>query len=167
MSLATLGGGGAAMVVASEPAAAATSNGPNRTVTTPIDCTVGTTPTTCLLQLTRVYLDGSRNLVADGNVISPTPLTGGATSVPFTAVPITDPPGCHVLGLTLGPLHLDLLGLVVDLNQVNLNITAQPGPGNLLGNLLCAVTNLLNNTGGLGAALTNLLNTINGILAGL
>jgi hypothetical protein len=40
---------------------------------------------------------------------------------------------------------LDLLGLVVDLNQVHL--TAQQGSGNLLGNLLCAVANLLNASG--------------------
>ena len=32
---------------------------------------------------------------------------------------------CDVLNLVLGPLHLDLLGLVVDLNQVVLNITGQ------------------------------------------
>jgi hypothetical protein len=41
-----------------------------------------------------------------------------------------------VLNLVLGPLHLDLLGLVVDLNQVHLVITAVQAPGNLLGNLL-------------------------------
>src|SRR5688572_3371592 len=46
---------------------------------------------------------------------------------------------CQILDLTLGPLHLDLLGLVIDLNQVHLEITAEQGPGNLLGNLLCAV----------------------------
>ncbi|HEX2177845.1 MAG TPA: hypothetical protein VHG70_18230 [Nocardioidaceae bacterium] len=28
----------------------------------------------------------------------------------------------------LGPLHVDLLGLVTDLNQVNLTITAEQGP---------------------------------------
>lgn len=70
--------------------------------------------------------------------------------------------GCSVLKLTLGPLHLDLLGLVIDLNQVNLDITAVPGAGNLLGNLLCAVTHLLDNTGagGLLAGLTGLLNNL-------
>src|SRR5215475_6039610 len=41
---------------------------------------------------------------------------------------------CQVLDLVLGPLHLDVLGLVVDLNQVHLNITAEQRPGNLLGN---------------------------------
>jgi hypothetical protein len=61
-------------------------------------------------------------------------------------------------------LHLDLLGLVVDLNQVVLNITAEQGPGNLLGNLLCAVAGLLD--GGLNLnGIANLLNQILSILA--
>lgn len=69
---------------------------------------------------------------------------------------------CKVLDLTLGPLHLNLLGLVVDLNQVHLTINAQSGPGNLLGNLLCSVSNLLN--GGIGLnGLTNLLNHLLGL----
>lgn len=66
---------------------------------------------------------------------------------------------CDILTLVLGPLHLDLLGLVVDLNQVVLEITAEQGPGNLLGNLLCAVAGLLDGTGG-GSPLANLLNQI-------
>src|SRR5215210_3574370 len=51
---------------------------------------------------------------------------------------------CEILDLVLGPLDLDLLGLVVHLDTVHLNITAQQGPGNLLGNLLCGLTNALN-----------------------
>ena len=35
-------------------------------------------------------------------------------------------------------------------NQIDVRIDAVPGAGNLLGNLLCAVTNLLNPTGALG-----------------
>jgi len=46
---------------------------------------------------------------------------------------------CQILDLVLGPLDLDLLGLVVHLNQVHLNITADAGPGNLL----CAIAGLL------------------------
>lgn len=75
--------------------------------------------------------------------------------------------GCQVLDLVLGPLHLDLLGLNVDLNQVHLNITAQPGPGNLLGNLLCSVSHLLDQGSGLNATVQNLLNILNGLLGGL
>ena len=73
--------------------------------------------------------------------------------------------GCQVLNLVLGPLNLNLLGLVVTLNQVTLNITAVPGAGNLLGNLLCAVVNLLNGTGTGG--LTSLSALLNEILAAL
>lgn len=43
---------------------------------------------------------------------------------------------CPILHLVLGPLNPNLLGLNVSLNQVILDITAIPGPGNLLGNLL-------------------------------
>jgi hypothetical protein len=49
---------------------------------------------------------------------------------------------------------------------VVLNITAVPGAGNLLGNLLCAVANLLNG-GNLSNLLTQLTGLINQILAGL
>jgi hypothetical protein len=45
-------------------------------------------------------------------------------------------PTCQILDLVLGPLNLDLLGLVVDLNQVHLNVTATRG-GGVLGDLFC------------------------------
>jgi len=70
---------------------------------------------------------------------------------------------CDILHLTLGPLDLNLLGLVVHLDRVVLDITAQQGPGNLLGNLLCAITGILD--GGLPMNLVaQILNTILGIL---
>jgi len=53
-------------------------------------------------------------------------------------------PSCQVLKLVLGPLHLDLLGLVVDLygktqaDPVIVTIDAQPTKG-LLGQLLCGL----------------------------
>ncbi|WP_328468361.1 hypothetical protein OHA21_51590 [Actinoplanes sp. NBC_00393] len=70
---------------------------------------------------------------------------------------------CRILDLTLGPLHLDLLGLVVDLNRVHLTITAESGPGNLLGNLLCAIAGLLDQNPGAGA-LAAILNAILALL---
>lgn len=50
---------------------------------------------------------------------------------------------CEILHLDLGPLDLNLLGLRVQLSRIILDITAEPGPGNLLGNLLCAIAHLL------------------------
>jgi hypothetical protein len=69
---------------------------------------------------------------------------------------------CEILHLDLGPIFLDVLGLQVDLSEVVLDITAQAGPGNLLGNLLCAVAGLLDNPTGLA----NLLNQILAALLG-
>jgi hypothetical protein len=72
---------------------------------------------------------------------------------------------CDVLNLVLGPLDLNLLGLKIHLNKVVLNIDATPGPGNLLGNLLCSVAGLLDGgRGGLLGRLTNLLKRIIGQL---
>jgi hypothetical protein len=73
---------------------------------------------------------------------------------------------CRILNLVLGPLHLNLLGLVVNLNQVHLTITAVRGPGNLLGNLLCAVANLLNGSAP-AASKAGLLNDVVGTLGTL
>jgi hypothetical protein len=104
-----------------------------------------------------------------------TQASGAAASVARTvAVPVTVGEGpapaaqgvvaqqvCDILHLELGPLNLDLLGLVVNLNRVILDIDAVSGPGNLLGNLLCAVLGLLDSPG----PLAQLLNRILGIIS--
>jgi hypothetical protein len=66
--------------------------------------------------------------------------TGVGFGVPVGAKTATSAAAttCSILDLTLGPLHLNLLGLVVDLNTVRLTITADPA-GGLLGNLLCSL----------------------------
>ena len=73
--------------------------------------------------------------------------------------------GLWILNLQLGPIHLDLLGPVLDTNQIIVTLNAVSGAGNLLGNLLCAVTNLLN--GGIGGALNQIVDLLNQILAAL
>lgn len=108
-------------------------------------------------------------LVAQGTVVGEC-LVAGVPAQEFT-IPFNQAinlgatqAACDILSLVLGPLHLDLLGLVVDLNQVVLDITAVPGPGNLLGNLLCAVAGLLDNTSINTGVLANLLNQLLGLL---
>ena len=90
--------------------------------------------------------------------------SGGAVAAGGSCDDASVTQGCDILNLVLGPLHLDLLGLVVDLNQVILTITATTGAGDLLGNLLCAITGLLD-AGALNQTLVNLLNQLVGILA--
>ena len=51
--------------------------------------------------------------------------------------------GCEVLDLVLGPLDLEPARAERPPRPVHLNITAVPGAGKLLGNLLCAVAGLL------------------------
>src|SRR3954452_1459897 len=69
---------------------------------------------------------------------------------------------CRVLTLTLGPLDLNLLGLRVQLNRLNLRITAIPSGtpgGGLLGDLLCGIANLLNPPDLAGGNLAAVLNS--------
>jgi hypothetical protein len=89
--------------------------------------------------------------------------TIGTVSNVLVSLTATATGTCPILNLTLGPLDLNLLGLMVHLNQVVLTITAQSGPGNLLGNLLCAVAHLLDSNGST-TALANLLNQLLGQL---
>jgi hypothetical protein len=80
------------------------------------------------------------------------------------ALPVTDIAAiCDILHLELGPLDLNLLGLVVHLDQVVLDITAQQG-GGLLGDLLCSLADLLNNGSSPLSAVARLLNNILRIL---
>jgi hypothetical protein len=116
---------------------------------------------------------GKTKSVKRNGVILPAAVTGaGAADLPTgatSAQTLPDiPNSCQVLNLVLGPINLNLLGLVVRTNQINVRIDAVPGAGNLLGNLLCSITNLLNPGGGLGpltTALNQLTAALNAILA--
>jgi hypothetical protein len=101
----------------------------------------------------------------DANGVDLGTVTNQAVTVPLAAAGT-----CDILHLTLGPLDLNLLGLVVHLNQVVLDVTAVPGAGNLLGNLLCAVAGLLDpptGGGGLGGLLNGIVALLNQILGQL
>jgi hypothetical protein len=136
--------------------------------------TAGATGTfTGVLRITSFAVQNNA-LVASGTVTGTvTNATGVASSVVRTVtLPVITGAGkaaakavggCEILHLELGPLDLDLLGLVVHLDKVVLDLTAVPGAGNLLGNLLCSVTNLLNSGGAL-TQIANLLNQILGLL---
>jgi len=109
-------------------------------------------------------------LVAVGTLTATVTDEAGAilrTIIQQTAVPVAAVNGtCEILHLELGPLDLNVLGLLVHLDRVVLDITAQSGAGNLLGNLLCGIAGLLD-SGGLLSQLSTLLNQLLGALAGL
>jgi hypothetical protein len=88
---------------------------------------------------------------------------------PLPLPPLPAGNACSILSLNLGPINLNLLGLVVRTNEIQLRIDAVQGPGNLLGNLLCGITGLLNPaTGGTAVAntpLAQLAQILNALLA--
>src|SRR5688572_13302126 len=85
-----------------------------------------------------VTFDGTQlvaNIVAGSSLVDPVPISLTPQQVPGAA--------CPILNLALGPINLDLLGLNVDTSPICLDITAVPGSGALLGNLLCNIASLL------------------------
>ena len=101
-----------------------------------------------IVQGTATTADGVTHTIEQSFTNTPTTMVDpGAGGAGIMAI-------CEILDLDIGAIHLDLLGLVLDLAPVHLDLTAVSGPGNLLGNLLCAVVGLLDPGGFLG----NLLN---------
>lgn len=107
-------------------------------------------------------------LVANG-IVAGTLTNGAGASTSFlqnvtATITSTATSSCTILHLVLGAINLNVLGLQVTTNQIVLDISALPGPGNLLGNLLCDIANLLNNP---NQTLVGLLNNLVTILRGL
>jgi hypothetical protein len=114
-----------------------------------------------------------------------TVVTGLLGSHAFTAIisgTLSLPAGadCPILHLRIDEIHLNVLGLKVDTSPICLDVNAESGPGNLLGNLLCGVTGLLDQgpisltslLGSLSATdqntlTTQLTNLLNGVLGAL
>ena len=155
---------------ASETASAAARR-PNRVGLRAVKpCVFRGRPTMCVIKVRRLEQRPNR-VVALGTI---TPRSNPAIHIPFQkrVVGVRDltgvhglqqAPSCAILSLVLGPLHLDVLGLVIDLNRVVLNIIGQTGAGNLLGNLLCALTGILDG----GVLLTRFLSVVTELLAAI
>jgi hypothetical protein len=152
----------ALMAIAASPADAATSA--TNTKTVPV---VGTTSGVQTFSGTFTI---TKFAVQNGQIVAVGTLTGTVTDTTGTVLgtvtqqatfPVAiGQHSCTILELTLGPLDLNLLGLMVHLDQVHLTITAQPGPGNLLGNLLCQIAGLLDN----GSSLSAVVDKLNQVL---
>lgn len=88
-----------------------------------------------------------------------------ATSTEFFTLnnigPITA--GSPLLTLDLNPLDINLLGLEVQTNAIQVTVSAQSGPGELLGNALTDASNLLN-LPGVSNALDNVLGSVVSLL---
>jgi hypothetical protein len=101
------------------------------------------------IMITSVTVSGGQ-LVANG-LVGTEPFTAPITT---TVSPAQQEGACPILNLSLAPIHLSLLGLNVDTSAICLDITAERGA--LLGDLLCAIANLLNGGVPLGDVLAGL-----------
>jgi len=79
------------------------------------------------------------------------------------AKPAATPAATQILTLNLPPIDLNLLGLEVQTSRIIVNVSARSGSGQLLGNLLTDVSNLLN-LRSVNAALDNVLGNVVGLL---
>ena len=115
------------------------------------------------------FANQAGNLVANGTLSGTLKNSAGKVIGTVTNQAVTLPTtisqaSCTILNLVVGPINLNLLGLVVTTNQITLNITANPA-GGLLGQLLCDVANLL--SGGLSTNLNAIVADLNSIIAAL
>ena len=113
------------------------------------------------LTITR-FIQHNGTVYAVGTVVGN--VAGSATTaVTAVVIPITADPTCPILHLHTGAISLDVLGLTVNIAPITIDISAQSGAGNLLGNLLCDIANLLNNPAALTSALNQLLSLLSGL----
>ncbi len=126
----------------------------------PLDALLGSVPGLVPIQfnsLTNPQVNSSGQLTFTGQG----QIGGVPFSTPVTLSSTTGTNGSQILDLHLNPIHLDLLGLNVQTSSICLDISAQSGPGNLLGNLLSGLGGLLgSNGGGLTSFLSNPINNL-------
>jgi hypothetical protein len=123
------------------------------------------------LEIVRFQLNNAGDIVATGNLSGDLLSRGGDLISSITNVVISVPlvlidaietdVACEVLSLTLGPIDLNVLGLIVHLDRVVLDVSADP-TGGLLGSLLCALAGL--DLGGLLGGVLNILDLILSLL---
>lgn len=136
---------------------------PASRISIPVSGAGGGAVFTGTFQLQRFATNAAGELVANGLLTGVVTTAAGATSSIVRTVSLpaaVTQATCDILHLDLGPLDLNILGLQINLSEIVLDITAQSGAGNLLGNLLCAVANLLNNPSGLADLLNRILGAL-------
>jgi hypothetical protein len=145
-----------------------------RRVLVPLVCSIAlilsTRPAAAQQPLVRVTDIDVQSVVAEGNQLIANAVVTldvvGRTITQNVQIPLAlggtpgAPSECDILNLAVGPLNLDLLGLVVNLDDcdggpVTVDIVAIAGDG-LLGDLLCSVAGLLSDGINLGDILGEL-----------
>jgi hypothetical protein len=155
----------AALAITSAGVAARPSSG-SSVVSVPVSTTDPTGTFAGTLDITR-FIAQNGQLAAVGTLTGTVTnlVTGAVTTVSQTILaPLQAAAGsCSILHLELGPIDLNLLGVVIHADKIVVDVSAQSGPGNLLGNLLCGVTSALDANASANA-IAHLLNTVLGLI---
>lgn len=137
-------------VAAPLQASAALTNGPYPVPKSPVYNSTGTQVGTFTGAISNLAFTSNANgtLLATGLLKGTVTRNSGLTQTvtqQFTNVVAVPSFGstCDVLTLDIGRIHLDLLGLIVNVAPIHIDISGQTGTGNLLGNLVCALVRLL------------------------
>jgi hypothetical protein len=122
----------------------------------PLDALLGSTPGVVPIQINS--LSGAQQTQAGQLQYTANAQVGAnQINVPLTLTASSGGNGAEILHLHLSPIHLDVLGLNVATSNICLDVTAQQGSGNLLGNLLYNVAHALDpNSGNSGNPLSGL-----------
>jgi hypothetical protein len=112
---------------------------------------------------TAVTADNTVHQISDEPFSTVATLTSDAAP---NAVTAQQAASCSILHLDLGPIDLNVLGLMVTTNEIVINITAIQS-GGILGSLLCSLANALATGTPLGSLLGQLNQLLSSILATL
>src|SRR5262249_31923352 len=125
-----------------------------------------------VLTITRLALTETGHLVATGTLAGTAGTHAGTQVIQETVTARVEhfrqgagPGACAQLILDLAPVPLDRLGGMVAIGRVPLDLRAQRGPDALLGQLLCALTYLLDRPAEHGSGMQIFLQAINPRLA--
>lgn len=132
----------------------------------PLDALLGSLPGVIPIQFNyasggQANQHGQLNFVAQGQI------GANPISIPLTLSATPGSNGAEILDLHLQPINLDLLGLKIHTSQICLDITAQPGSGNLLGNLLYNVAHALDTSTGNSSNPLGVLSPVENLLFSL
>jgi len=106
------------------------------------------------------------NVVAQGDQLLASGTIAGQAFTTLVSLSTSPPPAgatCPILNLHLGPIDLNVLGLQVKTSEICLAVDANPGQGQLLGNLLCGLSHALDGGGTLGGFLGSLTGGTSGL----
>lgn len=132
----------------------------------PLDAFLGSVPGLVPIQINSIT-GGQQTQAGQLSYTANAQVGANQVSIPLTMTASSGGAGTEILHLHLSPIHLDVLGLNVQTSNICLDVTAQQGSGNLLGNLLYNVAHSLDPANGNSGNALSGLSPIDNLLISL